>query len=92
MNHSHVDCTCPDSIVNRSVCKHIGALTALGLVARTTTPAARIEHRLQQPSAPARRRHKPDLPRPADPTATFAAGFRAAVSDHIAAMAHGGVA
>ena len=35
-----VTCTCPDSISNGAVCKHVRALKALGLVARRATPEA----------------------------------------------------
>ena len=35
-----VSCTCPDSITNGAVCKHVRALKALGLVARRATPEA----------------------------------------------------
>src|SRR5271165_4157839 len=34
-----VDCTCPDSTQNHAVCKHVRALQALGLVAKTTKPS-----------------------------------------------------
>ena len=35
-----VTCTCPDSITNGAVCKHVRALKALGLVARRARPEA----------------------------------------------------
>ena len=35
-----VTCTCPDSIMNGAVCKHVRALKALGLVARRARPEA----------------------------------------------------
>ena len=35
-----VTCTCPDSIMNGDVCKHVRALKALGLVARRARPEA----------------------------------------------------
>ena len=37
---SVVTCTCPDSITNGAVCKHVRALKALGLVARRARPEA----------------------------------------------------
>ena len=70
-------CTCPDFEINGAVCKHIGALKALGLIpGRKARPAAaRRSHarRLAEPApAPA-----PAGPLPAGP---FAAGFRSAVA------------
>ena len=38
---SVVTCTCPDSIMNGAVCKHVRALKALGLVARRATARSR---------------------------------------------------
>ena len=35
-----VTCTCPDSITNGAVCKHVRALKALGLVAHRARPEA----------------------------------------------------
>jgi hypothetical protein len=69
-------CTCPDFEINGAVCKHIGALRALGLIpGRKARPAAaRRSHarRLAEPAAPA--------PAPG----SFAAGFRRAVDEHLA--------
>ncbi len=56
---SHVDCTCPDSTVNFAVCKHIRALQALGMVAKSATPSIMIAWRNIQP-----RRAKPPFPGP----------------------------
>ena len=73
-------CTCPDFEINGAVCKHIGALKALGLIAgRKARPAAaRRSH--------ARRLAAEASPAPASaPQATgFAAGFRRAVDEHLA--------
>jgi len=35
-----VTCSCPDSIMNGAVCKHVLALRAVGLVSRRATPEA----------------------------------------------------
>jgi hypothetical protein len=35
-----VCCSCPDSMMNLSVCKHVRALQALGLVAKSAVPEA----------------------------------------------------
>jgi hypothetical protein len=71
-------CTCPDCEINGAVCKHIGALKALGLIpGRKARPAAaRRSHarRLAEAAAPA------PSPRPAGP---FAAGFQSAVRAQI---------
>ena len=71
-------CTCPDHEINGAVCKHIGALKALGLIpGRKARPAAaRRSHgrRLAEPPAPA----------PAPAPGGFAAGFRRAVDQHLA--------
>ncbi len=56
--HKHVDCTCPDSTLNFAVCKHIRALQAIGMVAKTATPSTMIAWRNTQPS----RRRKPPVP------------------------------
>jgi SWIM zinc finger len=39
-HHRIVTCSCPDSIMNGAVCKHVRALKALGLVARRARPEA----------------------------------------------------
>ena len=74
-------CTCPDFEINGAVCKHIGALKALGLIpGRKARPAAaRRSHarRLAEP-APA-----PAGPPPAGP---FATGFRSAIAREVAAL------
>jgi hypothetical protein len=69
-------CTCPDFEVNGAVCKHIGALKALGLIpGRKARPAA------------ARRSHARRLAEPAPaPAGAFAAGFRSAVARQVAAL------
>ena len=67
-------CTCPDHEINGAVCKHIGALKALGLIpGRKARPAAaRRSHarRLAEPPAEA-------------PAGSFAAGFQSAVRAEI---------
>jgi SWIM zinc finger len=73
-------CTCPDHEINGAVCKHIGALRALGLIpGRKARPAAaRRSHarRLAEPPA--------EAPAPAPARGPVAAGYaratRAAVS------------
>jgi hypothetical protein len=69
-------CTCPDREINGAVCKHIGALKALGLIpGRKAHPAAaRRSHARRLAEAPA------EAPAPAGP---FAAGFRSAVAAEI---------
>jgi hypothetical protein len=71
-------CTCPDHEINGAVCKHIGALKALGLIpGRKARPAAaRRSHarRLAEAAAPS------PSARPAGP---FAAGFQSAVKAEI---------
>ena len=37
---SVVTCSCPDSIMNGAVCKHVRAMVACGLVSRRATPEA----------------------------------------------------
>jgi len=39
---SVVTCSCPDSIMNGAVCKHVRALVAVGLVSRRAKPEAII--------------------------------------------------
>jgi hypothetical protein len=70
-------CTCPDCEINGAVCKHIGALKALGLIpGRKARPAAaRRSHARRLAEAPA--------PAPAPPAASFAAGFQSAVRAEI---------
>ncbi len=62
-------CTCPDHEINGAVCKHIGALRALGLIAgRKARPAAaRRSHarRLAEPPAPSPAPAPSAPPRPA---------------------------
>jgi hypothetical protein len=55
--HGHVDCTCPDSTITHAVCKHIRALQALGLVAKTAKPTIQVAWENTQPS----RRRKPPV-------------------------------
>jgi hypothetical protein len=95
----HVDCTCPDSVQNHAVCKHVRALQVLGLIARTVKPSILVAWENTQPS----RRRKPPipaLPGPVPPVkaktrrlhvatlpddgTSFAAGFRDAVRSHLA--------
>ncbi len=67
-------CTCPDHEINGAVCKHIGALKALGLIpGRKARPAAaRRSHARRLAEAPA----------PA-PVGSFSAGFRSAVAAEV---------
>jgi hypothetical protein len=84
-------CTCPDFTINGAVCKHVGALRALGLVAgRKARPAAaRRSHARRLAEAPA---GSPSpaagpagpSPVPAPAPGGFAAGFRRAVDQHLA--------
>jgi hypothetical protein len=53
----HVDCTCPDSVQNHAVCKHVRALQVLGLVAKTAKPSIQVAWENTQPS----RRRKPPV-------------------------------
>ena len=68
-------CTCPDCEFNGAICKHIGALKALGLIpGRKARPAA------------ARRAHARRLAESAGspaPSGPFATGFRSAVAAEI---------
>ena len=73
-------CTCPDFEIHGAVCKHIGALKALGLIpGRKARPAAarRSHGRRLAAEAPA--------PAPAGPATAgpFAAGFRSAVAAEV---------
>jgi SWIM zinc finger len=67
-------CTCPDHEFNGAVCKHIGALMALGLIPgrKARTAAARRSHARSVAEAPARR-----------PVGPFAEGFNRAVAVQI---------
>jgi len=80
-------CTCPDCETRGSVCKHIGALKALGLIpGRKARPAAaRRAHarRLAEGSAPV----DPPAEIPARPAGSFATGFRSAVASEIRRIA-----
>jgi hypothetical protein len=64
--HGHVDCTCPDSVQNHAVCKHVRALQVLGLVAKTVQPAIMIAWQNAQPT----RRRKPPVPTLGGPVPT----------------------
>jgi len=55
--HGHVDCTCPDSVRNHAVCKHVRALQVLGMVAKTAKPSIVVAWENTQPS----RRRKPPI-------------------------------
>ena len=73
-------CTCPDFTINGAVCKHVGALKALGLIpGRKARPAAarRSHARRLAAEAPA------PAPQPAGP---FATGFRSAVAAELRRM------
>ena len=84
-------CTCPDHEINGAVCKHIGALKALGLIpGRKARPAAarrsharRLAEPAPAPSAPAPSSAPPPAAPAPDPGG-FAAGFRRAVDQHLA--------
>ena len=83
-------CTCPDHEINGAVCKHIGALKALGLIpGRKARPAAaRRSHarRLAEAPAPAPSATLPEgwvLGGAAPPAGSFAASFRSAVRAEI---------
>lgn len=69
-------CTCPDFTINGAVCKHVGALRALGLIpGRKARPAA------------ARRSHARRLAEtPAAAAGPFATGFRSAVAAELRRM------
>jgi SWIM zinc finger len=74
-------CSCPDFTINGAVCKHVGALKALGLIpGRKARPAAarRSHARRLAAEAPA-----PAGPPPARP---FATGFRSAVAAELRRM------
>jgi hypothetical protein len=85
-------CTCPDHEINGAVCKHIGALKALGLIpGRKARPAAaRRAHarRLAEAPAPAPAAALPEgwvpggAAAPA-PAGSFAAGFQSAVQAQV---------
>ena len=75
-------CTCPDSSISGAVCKHIGALQALGLIpGRKARPAAaRRSHARSLAEAPA----PTPAPAPARrPAGAFSVGFGRAVSVEI---------
>jgi hypothetical protein len=79
-------CTCPDFTINGAVCKHIGALRALGLIpGRKARPAAaRRSHarRLAEPPA--------EVPAPSAPSAArgpVGAGYARATRAAVAALA-----
>ena len=78
-------CSCPDCSISGAICKHIGALRALGLIpGRKPRPAAaRRSH--------ARRLAEAPVPAPVETPArraagSFAAGFGRAVSVHISRL------
>jgi hypothetical protein len=116
-------CTCPDHEINKSICKHIMALAALGLIPQPKAPrppkartkrvhAAHARQAIAEASAltAEQRRHLAAIagpvpegwqvggaglaalasaaPAPAAPS--FAAGFRQAIADHLAARRQGG--
>jgi SWIM zinc finger len=79
-------CTCPDFTINGAVCKHVGALKALGLIpGRKARPAAarRSHARRLAESAEAPAPAPASAPQPAG---AFATGFRSAVSAEIRRM------
>jgi hypothetical protein len=55
----HVDCTCPDSVQNHAICKHVRALQVLGLVAKTAKACNQLAWENMHPT----RRRKPCVPR-----------------------------
>ena len=89
-------CTCPDFEINGAVCKHIGALKALGLIpGRKARPAAaRRSHARRLASGGGCRVEgegsgpdgapSPATHHPSPTTGGFAAGFRRAVDEHLA--------
>jgi len=98
-------CTCPDHEINKCVCKHIMALATLGLIPKPKAakpPKARTRQihakNARQAIAEAKalpaeaRRHLAAIavPAPVPPAPSFAAGFRQAVADHLAARRQGG--
>jgi hypothetical protein len=70
-------CTCPDFEIRGAVCKHVGALKALGLIpGRKARPAAARRSHARRLAEPA------EAPAPA-PAGAFATGFRSAVSAEV---------
>jgi hypothetical protein len=91
-------CTCPDHEINGAICKHILALSAVGLIPKPKVPKPRPPRKrdLQLHAKNARRaiaeanalpaearRHLAEIAPPAE---DFAAGFRAAIRDELARM------
>jgi hypothetical protein len=103
-------CTCPDHERSGWICKHIGALTAVGLIPAPKPPSARGRKlhaknaRLAIAEAKAlpveARRHLAEIApaaqalpegwQPGGAHPSFAAGFRQAVSAHVARIGRGG--
>jgi hypothetical protein len=83
-------CTCPDHEINGAVCKHIGALRALGLIPgrKARRAAARRSHarRLAGPPAEAPA-PVPSAPAPAPARGPVAAGYARATRAAVAAIA-----
>ncbi|MDE2100042.1 MAG: SWIM zinc finger family protein [Patescibacteria group bacterium] len=81
-------CTCPDFEINGAVCKHVGALKALGLIpGRKARPAAARRSHARRLAEPAAAPAPASAPRPAGPAPVpggFTAGFRRAVNEHLA--------
>jgi SWIM zinc finger len=78
-------CTCPDHEINGAVCKHIGALKALGLIpGRKPRPAAARRSHARRLAEPPVESPAPSAPAPPPVRGGFAAGFRRAVDEHLA--------
>ena len=73
----HVDCTCPDSVQNHAICKHVRALQVLNLVAKTAKPCNQVAWENTQPT----RRRKPLTPTIAGEVRTPAAPPAAPAAD-----------
>jgi hypothetical protein len=77
-------CTCPDFTINGAICKHVGALKALGLIpGRKARPAAARRSHARRLAEPA------EAPAPvsaAAPAGPFATGFRSAVAAELRRM------
>ena len=77
-------CTCPDFTINGAVCKHVGALKALGLIpGRKARPAAARRSHARRLAEPAEAPAPASAPQPAG---AFATGFRSAVAAELRRM------
>ena len=74
-------CTCPDFEINGAVCKHIGALRALGLIpGRKPRPAAARRSPARRPAGPPAESAAPSAPAPGPVAVGYARATRAAVA------------